>query len=477
MHYDPHEILDALKPYSNLKVLQVAQYPGNKFPVWMTEYETLANLIELYIIDCRKCTKIPPVNKLPSLQILYLKFFDNLSHLCNSGSTRGDIDGDSQKFFTSLNKLVLFEMPNLSSWCEVEVRNETSLVFPKLKKLEIINCPKLTAMPDVPKLKELSVKGNKTLSCIATRLSTLRVLSLEKHGGDTESTNEILSFQSWVSLDRLELSGYNSIVPIGTNEGEEPRVTPTKCHSLQLKSSNFLFSLDVVPNSLLWLWKCFMFVKFLSIHKCDNFIYWPQKELTSLNYLTYISVLSCLNFLGSQQESPYERSITETLLPKLKSMMFSHCPNMVEIPKCSASIQTLEIIGCEKLQCLPEWLGSMVALKDLEIGGCKNMHSLPSSIGGLTSLEKLNISNCPNLGNLPAGMEGLKALELLQIIECPNLKVLPEGLLQQLKNLDELWIERCPHLEWKFRIHCKYRSLTSKIPIAWRRSSGFDLAY
>ncbi|KAJ1692194.1 hypothetical protein LUZ63_008892 [Rhynchospora breviuscula] len=441
MHCNPYEVLDALKPCNNLKALQVAQYPGNEYPVWMTEYSMLGNLIELYIIDCRKCTKIPPVDKLPFLRILFLKFLNNLRHFCQSGSTSAKCGEDMHVAFPSLKSMVLVEMPNVSSWCEGEFGNETSLVLPVLNELRISNCPKLTAMPSAPLLEKLSVKGNRNLSSFAARLTTLQELSLVSCDRNSESANESLFFQPWESLNKLSLTGYNKIVPIGGNEGEKVSVTLTKCRSLELKSCNFTFSIDIASNSSLWFWKCFTYLERLIITDCNNLVYWPVEEFRSLNSLTFIKVIGCSNFLGLQVESPLECSITEALLPKLDFMFILHCPNLVEIPKCPTSLENLVIDGCKKLQCLPEWLGSMVALKDLAIFGCENLHFLPSNIGGLTSLEKIQISRCPNIRDFP------------------------EGLVQQLKKLDELWIERCPHLERHFKKCGKYQRLTSEIRI------------
>ncbi|KAJ4783125.1 NBS-LRR-like resistance protein [Rhynchospora pubera] len=435
MYCDPHEVLDALKPCNNLKVLQVAQYMGDEFPVWMMEYSMLENLIELYIIDCRKCTKMLPVDKLPFLQILNLQFLNNLRHLCHSGCTIGQSAKDISIAFPSLESMVLYEMPNLSSWYEGEFENETSLVFPVLKRLEIINCHKLTAMPIVPFLENLSVKGNILLSCFATRLTTLKGLSLESYDGDNENENESLFFQPSEFLNNLSLTGYNSIIPIGAKTGEEGSVPLTKCRVLNLISSKIFLSLDIVSNSSLWFWKCFTFLEELVIRYCDNLIYWPEDELRSMNCLRRIDVGFCPNFLGS----PSGRSITGALLPNLEIMWIHHCPNLVKIPKCSTSIRELCIHCCLNLRSLPEWLGSMVALKKFKIIGCENLHFLPLSMGGLTSLKKLVISRCPNI------------------------RALPEGLLQQLKNLDELWIEGCPHLGREFKKDGKYRHMTSEI--------------
>ncbi|KAJ4819860.1 NBS-LRR-like resistance protein [Rhynchospora pubera] len=435
VHCNPHEVLNALKPCDKLKVLQVTQYTGDEFPVWMTEYSMLENLIELYIIDCRQCTNIPPVDKLPFLQILDLKFLNNLIHLCHSGSNSGESGEDTPVAFPSLKVMVLSGIPNLSSWCEVEVENEASLTFPVLKKLDIINCPKLTSMPISPLLEKLSIKGNKTLSCFATRLTTLQGLLLENHGRDAKISNESLSFQPWECLNNLSISGYDNILPIDANGGNEESLTLTKCQCLNLTSCNFILSSDIVPNSSLWFWKCFMFLEELVIRHCENLIYWPEEELRCLICLKSIYVGFCPYFLGS----PSKRSITGSLLPKLEFIWIEHCPNLVEIPKRSTSVRGVFINGCPKLQCLPEWLGSMVTLRKLKIVDCEKVQSLPLTIGGLTSLEKLVISRCPNI------------------------RVLPEGLLHQLKNLDQLQIECCPHLERQFKNDSKYRCQTSKL--------------
>ncbi|XP_078158524.1 disease resistance protein RGA2-like [Carex rostrata] len=452
MHCNHFEVLDALKPCNKLKVFKIKEYRGDKLPDWMTEYHMLENLIEMYIIECREWSEIPPVEKLPFLRILKLKHLDKLRHLCNIESISAEGGEDAQVAFPSLKYMKLSEMPELCSWCEGEVGNKSSLTFFKLETLKVHNCPQLTAIPIVPSLMRMSVKGNKNLSCFATGLTTLHDLSLESHDG-TKS----LSFQPWESLNELRLEKYNNIVPIGANEGEVS--ITTKCRSL------FLIGSNIPSNTSLWFWKCFTFLDFLYIKDCNNLIYWPEEEFRSLNCLRDIHVIGCPNFLGSQLQSPVGRSTIEVLLPMLKYLNIRSCPNLVEIPKCSTSIQELYIYECPKLQCLPEWLGSMIALKGLDVTKCESLTSLPWSIGGLASLEILQIEECPKIRVLPEGMEELKALEMLRIEKCPKIRVLPEGLLPQLKNLNQLWIKGCPHLERHCRKYGKYRRLITEIQI------------
>ncbi|XP_078158377.1 disease resistance protein RGA2-like isoform X2 [Carex rostrata] len=298
MHCDPFEVLDALKPCNKLKVLKIEEYRSDKLPVWMTEYQMLENLIELYMIECRECTKIPPVEKLPFLQIIKLKDLDNLRHLCSSASTSADGSEDVRVAFPSLKNMTLSELPELCSWYEGEVGNKSSLIFPKLTTLEVTNCPMLTAIPILPLLTSMTVKGNKYFSCFAAGLTTLHKLSLESRDG-----NETLSFQPRESLNELFLGNYNSIVPVGAKEGEQS-ITATKCRRLTISK--------VFPsNTSLWFWKCFTFLKRLSIENCDSLIYWPEEVFRFLNCLEHIDVDECPNFLGSKLESTVGTSITE----------------------------------------------------------------------------------------------------------------------------------------------------------------------
>jgi hypothetical protein len=196
-------------------------------------------------------------------------------------------------------------------------------------------------------------------------------------------------------------------------------ITPSKCQTLK-----FVEVQNIPLNMTLWFWKCFEFLEVLSIRSRVTLVYWPEEGFTKLSCLKELDVGQCPNFLGSQLESQVRRSITEVLLPKLENITILWCPNLIEVPKCSTSIRSMYISGCQKLQCLPEWMGSMITLKNLTIDYCDSLNSLPSNIGGLTSLEELNIRHCPNLAHLPEGMHGIKALKKLEIKSCPNMRVL-----------------------------------------------------
>ncbi|XP_078158542.1 disease resistance protein RGA2-like [Carex rostrata] len=527
------EVLDALKPCNKLKVLKIIKYRGDKFPIWMNEYQMLENLIELYIVECRRCINLPPLHRLPLLQILNINYMDNVRHLCCGVFMNVEGGDDTPKTFPSLKSLNLYDMPNLDCWCEGDVGENTSLIFPVLSELLITNCPKLGAIPITPKLEEMIIVGNNTLSSLATGITNVRRLTLESRGKRENIVEETLSFKPWESLslkpwvylEELSITGFSHIIP-PKDERECGKlsvdVNATALRKLRIYSSNFWFS-SIPSNSPLWLWKCFTVLEYLYIQDCDSLTSWPEEELSNLNCLRIMEVSSCKNFLQSRSKPPPKMSCQQMLLPKLESLEITDCPNMVELPELPRSLEKLRISGSKKLENLPEWFGNLVALKVLRIynceslnsfpssiggltalhvlninscksleslpeqlgrlvalqklviGSCESLNSLPSSIGGLTALEMLYISNFMNLSSLPEGMQGLEALKTLEIQSCPKIMILPEGLLQRLRSLDKLVISGCPLLERDFQKPGKYCHLISEIPVVqigeWDQSS------
>ncbi|XP_078168104.1 putative disease resistance protein RGA3 [Carex rostrata] len=455
------EVLDALKPCNKLKTLQIDTYRGCNFPVWMTQYQMLENLVTLRIIECKWCTSVPPLYMLPLLQTLCIAYMDNVRHLCCGVFMSAKGGEDAPITFPSLKSLILIDMSNLDCWCEGDVSKKTSLIFPVLTELQITRCPRLTAIPIAPLLEKMTIEENQTLLCSVSRLTTIRMLTLKSE----YNADKTLSFKPWVSLEKLTIKGFNHIIPpTDGREGAELSVdvNATALREVSISDGNFFCS-SIPSNSPLWLWKCFRFIEDLEITKCDSLTFWPEEELGNLIYLQKISISSCWNFIGSLSEPLVEMSTRQVLLPKLKDISINYCPDVVEVPKLPRSLEILCMRGCVKLESLPEWLCSLVGLKMLIIHSC-NLNSLPSSIGCLIALEYLWIYDCFNLESLPEGMQGLESLKTLRFTYCPKIRILPEGLLHRLRSLDWLEICRCPLLQRDFQKHGKYWHLISEIP-------------
>ncbi|XP_058078546.1 putative disease resistance protein RGA3 [Magnolia sinica] len=63
------ETFEGLRPHSNLKRLEVKGYVGVRFPHWMTS----SNLVEISLIDCRRCEQLPQLGQLPLLKVLVIQ--------------------------------------------------------------------------------------------------------------------------------------------------------------------------------------------------------------------------------------------------------------------------------------------------------------------------------------------------------------------------------------------------------------------
>ncbi|KAJ0829160.1 putative P-loop containing nucleoside triphosphate hydrolase, leucine-rich repeat domain superfamily [Helianthus annuus] len=113
------EVLNELKPRSDmLKMLEVECYEGMEFPNWVGD-PSFNRLVHVSLRSCRKCTSLPPLGRLPSLEIL------------------------------------TFE--DMSSW-EVWSTNSEAM-FPCLRELQIKNCPNLidVSVEALPSLRVLTI--------------------------------------------------------------------------------------------------------------------------------------------------------------------------------------------------------------------------------------------------------------------------------------------------------------------------------
>ncbi|THG02846.1 hypothetical protein TEA_005628 [Camellia sinensis var. sinensis] len=76
----------------------------------------------------------------------------------------------------------------------------------------------------------------------------------------------------------------------------------------------------------------------------------------------------------------------------------------------------------ENLEVLPEDLASLVTLKSLKIIGCRKLESLPEEgLRGLESLQSLFILFCFKIASLPASVQSLTKLQRLNIQFCDEL--------------------------------------------------------
>ncbi|RHN56572.1 putative P-loop containing nucleoside triphosphate hydrolase, leucine-rich repeat domain, L [Medicago truncatula] len=257
------QVLEVLKPHSNLKCLTINYYERLSLPSWII---ILSNLISLELEECNKIVRLPLRGKLPSLKRLRLSRMNNLKYLDDDESE----DGMKVRVFPSLEKLLLDSLPNIEGLLKVE-RGE---MFPCLSRLDIWNCPKLLGLPCLPSLKELEIWGcnNELLRSIST-FRGLTQLSLYNGFGITSFPEGM--FKNLTSLQSLSVNGFPKLKEL-PNEPFNPALTHlciTYCNELEsLPEQN---------------WEGLQSLRTLKIRNCEGLRCLPEgiRHLTSLEYL------------------------------------------------------------------------------------------------------------------------------------------------------------------------------------------------
>ncbi|TQE03390.1 hypothetical protein C1H46_010955 [Malus baccata] len=150
--------MEVLQPHSNLKQLIIAYYGGVRFASW---FSSLINIVNLTLVDCKRCQHLPPLDLLPSLKSLLLWRLEKLEYISEKESSNSMSDEMMRiSFFPSLEELSIADCPVLKGWWRAHTHNSASSSssteilslpsFPRLSTLEIENCPNLTSMPLYP---------------------------------------------------------------------------------------------------------------------------------------------------------------------------------------------------------------------------------------------------------------------------------------------------------------------------------------
>ncbi|CAK9140010.1 unnamed protein product [Ilex paraguariensis] len=357
------EILDGLQPHPNLKKLRICSYQGLKFPNWMLDLD-LQNLIKISLVGCKRCERLPPLGKLPSLKDLSIFAMDAVKCFNN------DYYGDGEQSFPALEKLRFSAMHSLEEWTTVD-RGE---IFPRLRELYINQCPRLTEFPCLPSLGRLSIQNiNEMLLRSVMDLTSLSWLEIFRFDGLEFLPDGLL--QNHKVLETLWISGLRNLKTLShqlDNLSALKQLTVKYCNSL-----------EYLPDGL----KNLRSLETLELQDCDSLTSLPATGLQGLSSLRSLNIYSC---------------------KKLSCLS--------EGVKHLTALQYLRINRCPKMTSLPEDMQHLNALRELIVWSCNGLVSLPNWLGSLTSLQFLN---CPNLISLP---DGLQSLKTLYINECPHLE-------------------------------------------------------
>ncbi|XP_058078461.1 disease resistance protein RGA2-like isoform X1 [Magnolia sinica] len=385
------QTLEGLQPHPNLKRLVVEEYVGTRFPHWMSS-SLLSNLVEISLINCRRCEQLPPLGQLPFLKVLMVRGMDAVkcidNHFYGNVITQG---------FPSLKKLKFQDMPNFEEWLGFTGRE----ILPCLEGLIVDKCPKLRMLLCLQSLKYLTLTdSNEMLLGSVAKLTSLSSLRIEGFKELTLLPDRLLRNHTHLSTLSIRCCPKLELLPgdLGNLAALES-LTISYCHEL--------LSLPEELQNLTSL-------RLLRIEGCNGLTSLRLQGLSSLQDLTIQQCRSLTSFIGRLQH-----------LAAFRSLLINICPQLASLPEGMQhlmSLRKLFIWNCHKLTSLPEGLRHATTLQELEVGNCRSLTALPEWIGNLSSLRHLEISGCHKFACLPSGLQLLTNLKCLIIRSCPHLE-------------------------------------------------------
>ncbi|GMP43352.1 hypothetical protein CsSME_00012742 [Camellia sinensis var. sinensis] len=220
----------------------------------------------------------------------------------------------------------------------------------------------------------------------------------------------------------------------------------------------------------------------------DWYTFGDHKEVQPFTRVKYLSIIECPKLLKMlPTDLPLEEGM-EINCPSLESVEIIDCDRLKYLPDALPNnnnlrnLSKLDFNGCENLESIPEgWLHSATNLREMDIRGCKKLKALPhglQSINYLTSLERLHMNISEWNNNIKKiGLHSLSSLKRLLISgaeeeehpvgsrfpidgkllptslinlwiwDFQNLEKLSSKLFQNLATLEVLDIRGCPRLK------------------------------
>ncbi|KAG2562699.1 hypothetical protein PVAP13_8KG244033 [Panicum virgatum] len=488
------QVLENLKPNSNLLKLSIRGHGGATYPSWLGDEDLFVKNLESLHLDDVSWENVPPLGGLwlvnehgeEHLGCIPHNSFQNLKRLEFNKVPRLKkwVESSPCHSFPHLEVLVMTHCSELtalsfshSACCQRRQEDVKVNWFPKLKMLVIEDCPKLLSFAPVPWTSAMCYTRIQGVGLGFWRLICKENYhfgySLEIDGkDDLDSTSwswDLLAFDNLTELKRLEMN----------------RCPPLPLHHLQTLPSLKILSLQNSSTIVFPLVEGERHAKYqfpvecIIIGSSDA----SAKELTQLlayfRKLSDLRVGSCAKITGlgvvekqatatpappslatkadsaqteqHQQQDGSTKGEDEGLLllpPQLQSLEIRHCPSLRSNP-IHYSRETLPTGGGQGLQ-------GLRSLQSLKIGDCPRFLSAYSSSSSTAclpfpaSLKRLSLYGAVGMATL-LPLSNLTSLEDLAIRGCGDLRV--EGLHTLLiqGGLTKLTIRGTPNLFADFK--------------------------
>ncbi|TVU09081.1 hypothetical protein EJB05_42521, partial [Eragrostis curvula] len=377
------QILEGLKPNSNLSMLCIIGHGGTTCPSWLGLYLKDLKSLGIHNVDWET---FPPIGKFWlangkfSSDDMSNKIFHSLRKIelvQLEGVKKWVVDSTCQ-FYSCLEVLIIKDCSELmelsfsnSTWCQ----QEQNIWFPKLQKLEIQRCQKLSSLPPVP------------WNCSPCHIQIM---------------DAALGFESLHYSNKLSLSITGRKVIQNTDE----------------------------------FWMALRFDNLTKVKQLNMHCYPPLpldrlKMLSSLKHLVMSNLMNAIlpveEGRSVQFQLPVEglKIINRKATAKEINQILSYMPKLVN----------LEVFGCEKITGLGvAELNKATSSSNSIDGESSTTSSLHNSMEeeeivdeGLLllppQLQSLEICYCPELSLRPdgsVGLQGLRSLRYLRISSCPK---------------------------------------------------------
>ncbi|XP_039166807.1 putative disease resistance RPP13-like protein 1 [Eucalyptus grandis] len=358
------QVVDSLRPHTNLENLTILNYGGAIFPSWL-DSPSFSKMVSVCLLGCPNVMSLPSLGQLPSLKELSLEGLHAVTMI-------GSEFYGGKRPFSSLTTLELKEMLAWKDWSPHAEDLKEEFPFSCLQHLVVRSCPSLvgTLPCQLDHLIKLEIHSCPHLnnSTSVVRLPSLRELYLEN------CNNEILkSLVNLTSLTILRIENLAQLV----------------CFVHEFMS-------------------CLVKLKELHIGGCDKLKYlWQDgNEMLNLTCLHELAIKSCPQFTS------FVAAKGEMELPcNLERMELINCPSLEKLPSKMHTLRHLDIQDCPKLtgQTIhsydPSSNNTISQLEYLRMIRCDALTSFPFAKGRLVALKKLTIWEC----------KGLKSLEEITI--------------------------------------------------------------
>ncbi|CDP21729.1 unnamed protein product [Coffea canephora] len=428
------DLLEALRPHTNLTSLEIEFYKGDKFSSWVGD-SSFTKLVKVSLRGCTHCKCLPSLGQLPALKHLSIR---SMLEVKAMGTELCGKDCSWEFSFPSLESLTFDDMPEWEEWTCLSSAGENECHFPLLQNLCISRCPKLKSIPvlQLPSLSELELEECSVgIAKYLYNLTSLNNLKFRQIIGLASLEDVFKQFPS--GLEGITLHECHELKNLW---GSSNTVNLVHLKSLVVSECSQLSSLEelgVLPT-----------LEYLNIEGCSALQSLPTFSGLNTLRIGRCSALSCL-------------PMDKLLLPQLRSLEIRQCQKLnltpeIVIEDTSTSIERLQIAGCPCLN-LRTMLGSVysfASLRSLDISDCDyHLDQLPTP-----SLELLSLCRCKNISYLPSGLGRLRSLVLLS---CSSPLLFPPGDFPP--GLEILHIEAGENLQLKPLSEWGLNSLTSLV--------------